>query len=126
MLIHAAKQLRVGNVGLSSDGERALPGLNVEFRGTFGPPIDGRGRMTSLTWRSFYRCLRRLSVFHDFDKLILAPRALKSAPDERYETDRRVPLVHRPFERILRARVECLNVLVVESLFVNLDACAKQ
>lgn len=46
--------------------------------------------------------------------------------DERYETDWRVSLVHRPFERILLARVECLNVLVVESLLVDLDACAKQ
>jgi hypothetical protein len=35
-------------------------------------------------------------------------------------------LVHRLSERILLARVECLNILVVKSLFVNLDARAKQ
>ena len=43
-----------------------------------------------------------------------------------HETDWRVSLVHRPFERILLARIECLNVLVVESLFIDLDARAKQ
>src|SRR4029450_11345878 len=53
-------------------------------------------------------------------------RVIGSNHYERYETGRRVSLVHRPFERILLARVECLNVFVVESLFVNLDAPAKQ
>ena len=53
-------------------------------------------------------------------------RVMEVIADERYETDRRVALVHRSFERILLARVECLNVLVVKSLFVDLDACAEQ
>ena len=39
---------------------------------------------------------------------------------------RRASLVHQLFERILLARVERLNILVVETLFVNFDARAKQ
>lgn len=35
-------------------------------------------------------------------------------------------LAHWPFERILLARIERVNIFVVESLFVDLDARAKQ